>query len=609
MIRLKYILALTLFFSASVNMCFAEYPGGAILTSKQIRITAQPARMKRAAGTWDARLKIKNKTKGPAAQRFYGPFTLVIANVSRPDVTLANSGGYTASGLPYLTLQTPQDGLGPGATLNKIILNYNNPSRKKFDVRYQLYGYLEPPPIVSEPPPASSDVTVFVNPNDSQVASVKGNGLKIDFYAEKNSDGSIASLKDAQVQSNENNKTAHVFYSQEDLMKVAVEDLTLRIYQLTDTTAQVEAMLANGNIYSASFELPASKLKKPSVSSRIPKSIGANTADAPGQTARSIVYVTKCGEPVDDAMVEMSLIPQSSATPRILKGFLTGESGVYSVAIPNVPADPSVLAKADQFLCDLGASIEETGTCDALSEEMVVAGIEHAIATISLQCGPYFPACFSAMHVAIGAAKASCAYNTFCGSVAHNVVDFVVGEYVRLQPIVKIPGTFPDVPGGWYDAVVTSEAQYAEPKGPFPEFHVNTTDASAIPSGIYSGPATWVPPWDAPSKVSVDINEYGLVHSIYFHGHNVSPYIALPLKFEMKNNESGVFEAYGLPPETVGTNLNYDCNQQVISVGTGSTLFQIHLKPLSNSPDVFGVGLDVHFEDFANHFDGIAVLE
>lgn len=127
-----------------MEVAWAEEPINTLLSAKQIAITSTAPKLNKTTGTWDVYVTIRNKTKPKLKQNFYGPLTLIVNSVSRADVVLVNKTGQMSGGQPYLNVPVVQEGLAAGKTIKRISLQFNNPSKKGFKVKYQVMGYLAP---------------------------------------------------------------------------------------------------------------------------------------------------------------------------------------------------------------------------------------------------------------------------------------------------------------------------------------------------------------------------------------------------------------------------------------------------------------------------------
>ena len=105
-------------------------PEGVPLSLKQATISATPIKKNKTTGTWNSNITIKNKTKAKLKQNLFGPLTLVISSISRNDVSLENASGQTSTGLFYLSIPMPLDGLASGKSIKNISLRFKNPSKK-----------------------------------------------------------------------------------------------------------------------------------------------------------------------------------------------------------------------------------------------------------------------------------------------------------------------------------------------------------------------------------------------------------------------------------------------------------------------------------------------
>jgi hypothetical protein len=455
------------------------------------------------------------------------------------------------------------------------------------------------------------DIRLFINPMDSQVASIEENGVKVDYYGDKNSTGYLTSLRHTRVYSAESGKTADIFFNEDgSLNRAVVDDLTLKIERLSETTAQVSITLSDGNTYSAPVDLPAIQSATQVDSNATKLSALTNTGGTGDPSSQSLVHVTKCGNPVDEATVEMIVTDQSIlGKSRTFSGSDTGKKGTYSVSIPTKPAELSVIKDGQVILCDALNSVKNLGACNLFNKSDGISRLillENAAVSLCLRTGPLlFVECELAAHTALLALVTTCRLDRICDPLSTIVDiydDFKSNDALKLVPVAYIPGTFPDVPGGWNQVPVLAPSQFASTQGPFPEFTVNSNNASTIPPGSYSGPASWQAPYNDPSRVDVVVNNYGIVQKIFFLGENIPPYIALPLTFEYQNAKTSTFQAYGLPTAPAKAQLSLSCNSQTFDLnpeGYGRSTFQIDFG--LDGPD-----LNVNFSDFANSFEGTA---
>ncbi|MFO1429668.1 MAG: PKD domain-containing protein [Candidatus Competibacteraceae bacterium] len=130
-------------------------------TSTGVNVTDRVAvvfsglRLNRATGTFDSIATLTNHSTGPVL----APLRLVFTTITPPSVTLANTAGTTAEGLPYLTVSVANDRLEAGATAT-VTLRFANPSRVTFTFTHQVFGALPNTPPVAN---AGQNQTVALN--------------------------------------------------------------------------------------------------------------------------------------------------------------------------------------------------------------------------------------------------------------------------------------------------------------------------------------------------------------------------------------------------------------------------------------------------------------
>jgi hypothetical protein len=155
------------------SLGYSNEPMG-VPVNKLIKISVNKPQFNHNAVTTDIKVKLIHRPK--PKQPIYGPVTLVISKINQPNITLANATGYTTDGRPYLIIPLSHDRLAPREAQKDIVLRFNNPNRKKFKVRYAVYGLLAPNQVpIAE---AGKDQTAFV-----------GQDVVLDGYASHDPDG------------------------------------------------------------------------------------------------------------------------------------------------------------------------------------------------------------------------------------------------------------------------------------------------------------------------------------------------------------------------------------------------------------------------------------
>lgn len=94
--------------------------------------------LNRTTNTFDAQATITNTS----AETIVAPLSLVITGITPTSVSLANPAGQTAGAKPYVEVPLPAAGLLPGASVSKVLLKFNNPSRVRFSFTHSLLGII-----------------------------------------------------------------------------------------------------------------------------------------------------------------------------------------------------------------------------------------------------------------------------------------------------------------------------------------------------------------------------------------------------------------------------------------------------------------------------------
>ena len=148
-----------------------------------VMTTLGGARPNLATNTFDATGAIKNISP---TVTLLGPMQLVLTSVSDPSVTLANTAGSTADGLPYLNVPLPNNVLTPGQSVNDLIKFYN-PKKIAFTYQFSVRAALTGTPAgaapsiyITSPANGSEFKTLTVNVSgtvDNNQARVSVNGV------------------------------------------------------------------------------------------------------------------------------------------------------------------------------------------------------------------------------------------------------------------------------------------------------------------------------------------------------------------------------------------------------------------------------------------------
>jgi hypothetical protein len=112
-------------------------PPQPVLVNNLVKVNRGSMVFDRRTGRYSVEITIRNTSQ----TSIQGPAHLVVDKISDPAVTLANSDGVTAAGLPYLDLSSKLgDGrLDPGEVL-KVRLYFSNPLRKRFTFELFMFG-------------------------------------------------------------------------------------------------------------------------------------------------------------------------------------------------------------------------------------------------------------------------------------------------------------------------------------------------------------------------------------------------------------------------------------------------------------------------------------
>jgi hypothetical protein len=361
------------------------------------------------------------------------------------------------------------------------------------------------------PPVAETPLfTLFINPDDPLLLKAESlDGTMIEYFGEKNAEGLATAFNAVHIESVTNGPTTILLDEQSRPVQIfAANGVTLKLNWQSATLVLVTAISADGTIQvSVSVDLTNQNMSQPTVSTsaqaafvddsiqRNPRDgihVEAFTAPLDSQPSvqtldqavgdpSSLVTVNRCGAPVDDAIVTMSVIePGQPPSSRIL-GHLTGP-GQYSVSIPTQPS-PGTQAEA---ICSTTEDVLDIG-CDAL-EPLGPAGPEVICGAVA---GAVDLALFGptgeAVAIFVGCEFGLRATTFYCSTLGRgipipggpslaeilicdnitNVVDRFVQTEVTLTPFVSIPGVA---------LLLDAPSQNAPASGPFPNFTINAGD-------------------------------------------------------------------------------------------------------------------------------------
>ena len=193
-------------------------------------------------------------------------------------------------------------------------------------------------------------------------------------------------------------------------------------------------------------------------------------------TSSSLIAVVNCGAPVNNAFVEMSVVPMSGNS-FTLPAQIVGD-GLYSVAIPT---QPSNIGDQAQAICEnianaLGHICTGLSLIPPGGETAICASIAAAIDLLLGGPTGEGAAIFAACQSGFAGARAYCnsigwspapgapSVADFISDNIDDIVDNVVVGDVFLQPLAIIPGVgFAGTPGAWAPAT-----------GPFPNFTIDS---------------------------------------------------------------------------------------------------------------------------------------
>jgi len=100
----------------------------------QVSFTKSGLVLNRTTNTFNTVVSIKNVSNNTIT----GSLALIVSGISPSTVTLANSSGQTPAAKPYVSINTPANGLAPGAVISNIVLAFNDPTRVTFTISLSL---------------------------------------------------------------------------------------------------------------------------------------------------------------------------------------------------------------------------------------------------------------------------------------------------------------------------------------------------------------------------------------------------------------------------------------------------------------------------------------
>lgn len=141
---------------------------------KQLKVTATSPTYNSATNTYDSAVTITNR----ANQTFSGDLQLLISQVSKPGVALANLSGTNSKNKPYIDISVPTDGLAKNQSVNAL-LQFTNAKSSTFRFKFRLIRGLSDyrqslPPTADAGPDQTVSVTGTANLNGSKSSDPLG---------------------------------------------------------------------------------------------------------------------------------------------------------------------------------------------------------------------------------------------------------------------------------------------------------------------------------------------------------------------------------------------------------------------------------------------------
>jgi hypothetical protein len=364
---------------------------------------------------------------------------------------------------------------------------------------------------------AQPQLTIFSNPADPLLLrAVTAKDEVIEYFGEKNTQGLATALKSISVKDSDDKVTSIALDGQGRPARIrAFNGVVITITWVSQTDIVITALTADGT---AQVNLPVDLAAPPpppqvaglcegcgthtltkstrktlaSVINRAPRggapaelavarpsgTKGMLTTAAAAQAATSLVNVTRCGRPVNNADVSMTVIPSSEPSEAyIVPGASTG-GGQYSVSIPTQPSPGQEAEDACDKISDvLGVGCDIISTVPPNMEYLLAAQLSAIVTAIATPAAGLVV--FTAFTVGFRVARLLCntvgwspgepgmnmpaVSDLICSGVSE-IVDRFASSDVRLIPLVFIPGE---------GVVDTGSGATAPGSGPFPNFNVD----------------------------------------------------------------------------------------------------------------------------------------
>jgi hypothetical protein len=349
---------------------------------------------------------------------------------------------------------------------------------------------------------AQPTLSAFSNPADPLILRAQtAKGETIDYFGGKDAQGKATSLTSVRVSTSDNKVTNIGLDSQARPTQIhASNGVSIKITWLSSTNILVTAITADGAIQANTTidftSLTASAIYRPHPSAETSgvtrnAALAATRVDASyGRAVRhkdagtnpsasaaagiSQVNVTRCGNPVNDADVGMTVIPSSNPSNAFTLPATFAGSGQYNVSIPSQPSPgEDIQQRCEDIAGALGHGCEGLEALPPGSEHYIAARLGLAVAEFGPEASA---AVFAGIEVGFAAARLYCetlGYSPaegapdlaelLCGGIGALIDRFAAGD-LHLIPIVSIPGK--GVVDGGSGATVPSS-------GSFPTFNVD----------------------------------------------------------------------------------------------------------------------------------------
>lgn len=360
---------------------------------------------------------------------------------------------------------------------------------------------------------ATPEFILFNNPADPLLLRVEtANGDVIEYFGEKDLNGLATALTSVSIREANGQVTRVLLDDQaRPVQIIAFNGVVFSITWLSSTSILVSAISADGSVQvnvavdltqsggtstSALSSNHSSLLAAPTFGSSINRIRGTGEALEAVVSSRqkgfiassnqatsllplsaaasaSLVNVTRCGSPVNNADVALTVIPQS-ADAYTIPGTLV-DSGQYSVPIPTTPS----VGQSAEDLCESVAQVLSVG-CEALkgipigAELLLCAQLAAAVSLIGTPAAG--AAILAACETSFLALRLYCAVlgegipggpsigEILCGNVSEIVDRFTEGN-LFIFPLVFVPGE------GFIDT--GDIGQSVSSSGPFPTFNID----------------------------------------------------------------------------------------------------------------------------------------